>query len=340
LKRNFPGENMGPSDKGKDQYWVGFDLGGTKMLAMVFDSKLNAVGKERKKTRGFEGQKVGIARIISTIEAALKDAGVNPKQCRGIGVGAPGPLDLEKGILLETPNLGWSNVKLAKILEEHFRCPAILGNDVDIGTYGEYRFGAARKARCVVGLFPGTGIGGACIYEGRMIRGVNFSCMEIGHIPIQPQGPNSGAGLRGTLESLASRLAISSAAAAAAYRGDAPHLLSIAGTDVANIRSAALAQSVALGDKAVEEIIRQAGAWMGIGLASAVHLLAPDVILLGGGLVEAMPDVLTEEIEKSLKKHLMPSFKKSFEIRTASLGDYAGVTGAAAWAQENFCSTS
>lgn len=128
---------MGSSDKGKDQYWVGFDLGGTKMLAMVFDSKLNAVGKERKKTRGFEGQKVGIARIISTIEAALKDAGVNAKQCRGIGVGAPGPLDLEKGILLETPNLGWSNVKLAKILEDHFRCPVILGNDVDIGTYGE-----------------------------------------------------------------------------------------------------------------------------------------------------------------------------------------------------------
>lgn len=331
---------MGPSKDSDKKYWVGFDLGGTKMLAKVFDHKFKAVGKDRKKTRGFEGQKAGIDRIIATIENALNEAGISPKQCSGIGVGAPGPLDLEKGILLETPNLGWSDVKLAKILTDHFGCPAIIANDVDIGTYGEYRFGAAQKARCVLGLFPGTGIGGACIYEGRMIRGANFSCMEIGHIPIQPDGPASGAGLRGTLESLASRLAISSAAAAAAYRGDAPHLLSIAGTDLKNIRSGALAESVKKGDQAVEDIIRQAGCWMGIGLASAVHMLAPDVILLGGGLVEAMPDLLTEEIDTSLKNHLMPSFKKTYEIRVARLGDDAGVTGAAAWAQKNFCGPS
>ena len=164
--------------------------------------------------------------------------------------------------------------------------------------------------------------------------------MEVGHIPLQPEGPSSGAGLRGTLESLASRLAISSAAAAAAYRGDAPHLLSIAGTDIRDIRSGALAEAVKMGDHAVEEIIRQAAHWMGIGLASAVHLLAPDLILLGGGLVEAMPDLLKEEIETSLQEHLMPSFKNSFEIRIASLGDDAGVMGAAAWARENFSKTS
>ena len=317
-------------------YWIGFDLGGTKMFATVFDDKFNALGRKRKKTKGYEGQKAGVARIISTIEEALEEAEVSPKQLNGIGVGCPGPLDLDRGVILEAPNLGWKKVKLREELEDAFGAHTIIGNDVDIGLYGEYRFGAAKKARCVVGLFPGTGIGGGCIYEGQILRGASSSCMEIGHNPVQPAGPYSGISRKGSLEAVASRLAIASAAAAAAYRGDAPHLLSIAGTDIQNIRSGVIAESIEHGDTAVEDIVKQAGGWMGTALVSAVHLLAPEVILLGGGLIEAMPELLPKEIKRSLNTQLMPSFQDTYELRTAKLGDDAGVTGAAAWAQKNF----
>ncbi len=178
---------------------------------------------------------------------------------RGIGLGSAGPLDLDEGIILDAPNLGWKDVKIKSILEKEFGCPAVVLNDVDAGVYGEYRFGAARSSRCAVGVFPGTGIGGGCVYDGKILRGKTNSCMEIGHIQVVPDGPRCGCGLQGCLEAVASRLAISAAAAQAAYRGQAPHLLDIAGTSLDEIRSGALADAIAAGDTVVESIVRTGG---------------------------------------------------------------------------------
>ena len=241
----------------------------------------------------------GIARIIETINEAIAEAGVERGRLRGIGLGSAGPLDLDEGVILDAPNLGWKDVKMKATLEKEFGCPAAVMNDVDAGVYGEYRFGAARSSRCVLGVFPGTGIGGGCVYDGKILRGKTTSCMEIGHIQVVPDGPLCGCGLRGCLEAVASRLAISAAAAQAAYRGQAPHLLDIAGTSLDEIRSGALAESIEAGDTVVESIVRNAARHIGTAVASAVHLLAPDCIVLGGGLVEAMPDLIVSEIASS-----------------------------------------
>lgn len=313
-------------------YWLGFDLGGTKMLAMVFDHRFKMAGKARKKTKGAEGSAKGLARIKDTIDAALASAGIGSDRLGGIGIGAPGPLDLDAGVLLSAPNLCWTDVKLKKELEGVYGCPVHVINDVDAGTYGEYRFGAAKGARCALGIFPGTGIGGACIYEGTMLRGKTGSAMEIGHIQLLPNGPRCGCGQRGCLEALASRLAISRAAAAAAYRGQAPWLAEHIGTDINNIRSGALAGAVKNGDKAVEQILLDAAGWIGIGAATAINLLAPDVVVIGGGLAEAMPDLFEKEAGAAANEHVMPAFRGTFSVRTAKLGDDAGVLGAAAWA--------
>lgn len=327
---------MAKNESSETAYWAGFDLGGTKMLASVFDDSFKTVlGKKRRKTKGQEGAKAGVSRMIDTLEDALEEAGITKKQLNGIGVGCPGPLNLDLGIILNTPNLGWKNVKLRDALEEAFQCPVVIGNDVDIGLYGEYKFGAAKGARCAVGIFPGTGIGGGCIYDGKILRGKTSSCFEIGHIPILPKGPTSGIGLEGTLESVSSRLSIASLAAAAAYRGDAPVLLEIAGTDLSEIRSGTLAKSVEKGDKAVEDIIIQAAHWIGVGAATAVQLVTPEVLVLGGGLVEAMPDLFKKEVRASMEEHLMPSYKNTVDVKIAQLGDDSCVTGAAAWAAEN-----
>lgn len=150
-----------------------------------------------------------------------------------------------------------------------------------------------------------------------------------------PDGPLCGCGRKGCLEAMASRLAIASSAAAAVYRGEAPHLAEAAGTDVAKIRSGALAEAIKGGDKAVDEIVRSAARWLGVGVAAIVNLLAPDVIVLGGGLVEAMPDIYKDEVTCVVKQAAMPVFAEAYEIKISQLGDDAVAKGAAGWAEEN-----
>jgi glucokinase len=314
--------------------WVGFDLGGTKMLAVVYDDDFRPLGRSRTRSRGHEGKKAGLERIVAVVKEALKDASVDRKQLAGIGIGCPGPLDPIRGVIHEAPNLGWKNVPVKETLESAFGCPAVVGNDVDVGVFGEYRFGAARNANCVVGIFPGTGIGGGCVYHGKLIQGKNCTAMEIGHIPVLADGLPDGAGNVGTLESLASRLAISSAAAAAAWRGHAPYLREAAGTDIANMRSGVLARAVKE-DRAVEQILNVAARHLSMGVVTMVHLLAPDVIVLGGGLVEAMPDFFIDEVTRRVRKRVLPAYRDAVKVVAAELGDDAAVLGAAAWARES-----
>jgi len=315
------------------ELWLGFDLGGTKMQATVFDRALSPIATQRRKTKAQEGLRATLGRIQTTIEEALAQVGASKKSLTGIGIGVPGMLDLGKGTIVSAPNLGWKNVALSKYLRDRFGCPAILINDVDAGVYGEYALGAAQGARCVLGIFPGTGIGGGMVYEGKLISGAKRSCMEIGHIPVVADGPLCGCGRRGCLEAVAGRLAIAGACAQAALRGQAPFLMKMAGADLANIRSAAIADAIRSGDTTVEEIVRQAAQWIGRAAASCVNLFAPDTIVLGGGLVEAMPEIYRAEVTAIVRASVLPTFAKTFRVVTAKLGDDASASGAAAWAR-------
>lgn len=316
------------------EYRVGFDLGGTKMLAAVYNPDYKLIGSRRRKTKGGTGASAGLDRIIETIDQALADAKIRRNQIRSIGIGAPGMLDLNKGILVQAPNLGWHQVPLRKTLEKTFKVTVAVANDVDAGTFGEYRFGAARKARCVVGVFPGTGIGGACVYEGRILRGKVGSCMEVGHLLVRPGGDYCGCGRQGCLETVASRLAISAQLAAAAFRGETPRLLAMAGTELSQIRSGVIAAAIAGGEKVVERIVRAAAAQLGQAMVGLVHLLNPDVFVLGGGLVEELPGLYLAEVEKALDEGVLPAFHKSYKVVIARLGDHATAMGAAALAAD------
>ena len=301
------------------------------MFAGVFDADYNLLGRERKKTKGYLGQEAGVERVIATIRDALEAAKRPDAKLAGIGVGCPGPLDLDAGIMIDTPNLGWKDVPLKTILEAEFGCPTVILNDVDAGVYGEYRFGAGQGAYCLLGVFPGTGIGGGCVYRGQIFRGRTQSCMEIGHTPLIPLGPRSGAGQRGTLEAVASRLAIAAACTQAAYRGTAPYLMKEAGTTLTDIRSGTIAAAVKAGDVGVELAVRDACGLIGMSLGGAVNLLAPDIIILGGGLVEAMPELIVETVAAATDQHILPAFRGTYTIVPAKLGDNAAILGAAAW---------
>lgn len=313
--------------------WIGFDLGGTKMLATVFDAELNPLGAERKKTKAHQGLKSGLTRITQTIREALSAAEVDLEEIAGIGIGCPGPVDMEKGTVLDPPNLGWGEVPMQKHLQREFDRPVVVLNDVDAGVYGEYRFGAAKGCRTALGVFPGTGIGGGCIYDGAILRGRQTSCMEIGHIPVLPNGPLCGCGQRGCLEAVASRLAVAASAARSAYRGDAPYVQKAAGTDLTQIRSSILSDAIDAGDEAIEKIVKDAARHIGIAVAGVVHLISPDIVILGGGLVEAMPELFVKGVYAAAEGRVMPAFSKTFTVVTSKLGDDAVVMGAAAWAK-------
>jgi len=303
------------------------------MLAVVFDESFEIISKKKRKTRGEEGSSVGLKRLGDAIQEALDQVEIKICQVSGIGIGAPGPLDLKKGILVNAPNLGWTRAPVRKVLESRFDIPVFVINDVDAGVYGEFRFGAAKEARTAVGIFPGTGIGGGGVFRGELIQGDRQSCMEIGHLVVQPGGSRCGCGQYGCLETVSSRLAISAAALVAAHRGKAPYLLEQSGGVLSEIRSGLLAQSIKEGDKAVENIVRRAASWIGIGVSTLVQLFAPDVVVLGGGLVEAMPELFLSEVEKSARKNVMSVYKNSFKLKVAELGDDAAVLGAASWGQ-------
>ena len=315
--------------------WVGFDLGGTKMLAAVYNDRFKVLGRARQKSKGMEGAKAGLDRVIETIRMALTDAKLTRPTISGIGIAVPGPVNSDEGTVIEMPNLGWRNMKLAEALRKVFRCPVSVLNDVDAGTYGEYRFGAGKDGRTVVGIFPGTGIGGGCVYRGEIFSGASRSCLEIGHIHVQPMGAVCGCGSWGCLETVASRLAISQAVAAAAYRGEAPFILKEAGTNIKDIRSGLLADAVAHGEKSVIRILEDAARWIGIGTATVINLLNPDIIVLGGGLVTAVPDIFLKGIRTEANSHCMKAFRNTAKIVIAELGDDATVHGAAAWAMRS-----
>jgi glucokinase len=327
-------KEQGERGEGAGRVWVGIDLGGTKMLVRVYDDAFKGLAGGKKKTRGRDGADATVARMIEMVREGLGEAGVDPARVAGIGVGCPGPLDLETGVLLELPNLGWREVPIKRALEAAFGCPVSVLNDVDAGVFGEYAFGAARGARCALGVFPGTGIGGGCVYEGRLLRGRTRSCLELGHVQVVPNGALCGCGRRGCLETVASRLAVAAAAAAAAYRGEAPHLLQLAGMNLSRIRSGLLAEAMAAGDDRVRQIVEQAAEWLGVGVAGAVNLLAPDVVVLGGGLVEALGASYVKTVCAALDARVMPAFAGTYTVKAAALGDEAVVQGAAAWARE------
>lgn len=316
------------------EHSIGFDLGGTKMYAVVFDGDLKEVGSSRVPTDGHKGEKDGMRRILSTTRAAMAQAGIKNKHLKAFGIGCPGVVDFEKGILRGATNLGWADVKVAGYLEDKLGVKVAVLNDVDAGTYAEYSMGAGKKSRSLLGIFPGTGVGGGFVYEGHILRGKAASCMEIGNLRL------AGTTLEGEsdepvrLEALAGRLGVAAACATEAARGGAPSVMKLAGTDIKAIKSGTIKKAIDSGEEAVEKIIKRSISYLGLGAAAVVDLLAPDTIVLGGGLVEKMPKLYTDGLRKAIKANASAALAKGISIKVAKLGDNAVAVGAAAYAIE------
>ncbi len=310
-----------------EEYFVGVDIGGTKILSIVVNDKFEILSRCRKKTRGWMKDAKPENKIIHIIEESIIEAG-NPK-LKGIGVGAPGPVDPKNGIIINTPNLGWENFPIAEILSKYFSVPVILDNDVNLGTYAEWVLGNKKDAKHVVGVFPGTGIGGGLIINRKIVHGASGGAGEVGHMTLQIDGPLCGCGKRGCLEALASRIAITRDISALILRGESPYLYEKVGTDVSKIRSSMIAEAIENGDKKVEYIVRKAAYLTGIAIANLINILSPELVILGGGLIDALGKIYEEEIQKAVKEHAMPFLRKKVSIEIGKLGDDAVALGSA-----------
>jgi glucokinase len=317
---------------------LGIDFGGTKLLAAIVDTGTGeVVATSKKKTSAEDRPEELMGRLYEAGEAALKAAKMKPAQIAGIGVGIAGQVDASRGILLGTPNLSQATVDLpmAKLLRDRFGVPAALRNDVQIAALGELHFGAGRGAADFLCVFVGTGVGGAIVRGGEIVTGAAGSAGEIGHLVVDAGGRHCGCGGHGHLEAYASRTAITRSLLGDLKRGRAtvlrelvPDLEQQDAPGGTAIRSGVLAKAIKAGDELTTETVHEAGRYLGLGIASAINLLNPQRIVLGGGVIEAV-DLLFDVAARYARLESLPTPARSVEIVRAGLGDNAGVVGAA-----------
>ncbi len=318
----------------KAEYVVGVDLGGTKILAGIFDNSLECIGTAKVSTKPQRGVETVIERIERCVQDAVDEADLTMKQVAGVGIGAPGAVDFEMGSVIFAPNMeGWKDVPLKKELEKQLGVPVFVENDANIAVLGVHVAELKSKPRHVAGIFVGTGIGGGLIINGDLYSGFNHTAGEIGHMVIDINGPKCGCGNKGCFEALASRTAIFQRIKAGIKEGEKTLLTEMLGDALEDLRSGDLRKAIRRGDKFVGKVIEQTAEYIGIGIANLVNILSPEVVVLGGGVIEALSDEMMTIITKTAKEHAMPGTIKGVEIIASKLGDRAGITGAAVLAR-------
>ena len=321
------------ADQNKE-YLLGVDLGGTKILTGVFDAKLDLQGTAKVSTKAGRGVDAVIGRIARCVKEAVDECDLKLAQVRGLGVGAPGAVDTETGRVIFAPNLpDWKDIPLQKALEKELDVPVFLGNDCNVCTLGVFEKEFKAKPKHLLGIFIGTGIGGGLILNGELFCGHNLTAGEIGHMVLEVNGPKCGCGNRGCFEALASRSAIFRKIQSAVKEGQKTLLTDMLGEDLKDLRSGHLRKAIRRGDKFVEKVVEDAAEYTGIGVANLINILNPEIVVVGGGLIEALGDEMMPTIVKTAKEHLMPGTFSGIEIKASKLGDDAGITGAAVLAR-------
>jgi glucokinase len=305
---------------------IGIDVGGTKVMIGLFDEEFQVIEEIKKKTPQDEQEFASL--ITESCEELNKAAAGKSLKLATVGIGFSGKIT-EKGVVETAANIpavvGFSFKKALAALD----VPILAHNDVNAALYGEHKFGAAQGCKHAIGVFIGTGIGGAILINGKLYHGATGDAGDIGNYLLQPFGPLAGSARHGVLDDVASRTAIAADAAALAIKQWAPSLLENAGTDLRNIKSSALAQAIEGGDKAIEELVRSRAQIVGIVLSNFVDFLNPEMVVLGGGLTEALPEIIRDEVAAGIEGHASPTARKKVKVVIAKLMGHAVTIGAA-----------
>lgn len=325
-KASMAGEGEKRMEEQDEQPVIVVDLGGTSIRAALVRGGTMR-GRVRCETPAGEGPERVIEAIAGAIERVMRAEGVHPQAAIGevgvVAIASPGPLNAAKGIVYSAPNLlGWHDVPLGALLEERIGLRVQLLKDANAAALAEHSMGAGRGASTMVYVTLSTGIGGGLILNGELFEGPDGTAGEVGHMTIDEHGPICNCGNRGCVETKASGTAIARRAAALIAAGT----LRIEGTHAPS--AAQVIAAAHAGNAAAGALIGEAGGSVGLALVGIIHLFNPEVIVLGGGLIQAGP-LLLAPIEAAIERHAIQMPRSRARIAVAALGDDAGLWGAA-----------
>lgn len=307
----------------------GIDLGGTKIQAAIVDAGGDVIGQARRPTPTSGGPADVAEAMAEALRAAAEETGVEPAALAGVGVGSPGDADEKTGVVSSARNLpGWEgSFPLAEALKEALGAGVRVGNDVQVATEAEFHLGAGQEFQSLIGVFWGTGVGGGLVLDGKPWLG-RGAAGEIGHMVVERGGAKCPCGRRGCLEAYAGRSAMEAEARRRHGDGDKTDLFHLMEKhEKPRLTSGIWARALDHGDHLAEKLIERAVEALGTGIASAVNLLDPEAVILGGGLGIRFGERLMDPLTEEMSKHLFVD-KRPPAVRVASLGDLGGAIGA------------
>jgi glucokinase len=313
------------------QYVLGIDIGGTNLVvgAVADDgSALHALGTEPTRSEAGAGDVVERLAALPRLAIDTTQREVPGAEIIGIGVGAPGPLDTKRGIVLLTPNLGWVNLPLRHIIEDRLGLPTALDNDANCAVLGEWWVGAARGSRHAIGLTIGTGIGGGIILDGKLYHGASDVAGEIGHTTIDTEGRRCKCGNYGCLEAYASGPNIAVRAIEALEAGAESRLPGYVDGDLSRVTAQTVYQAAYDGDELALEVVNDTARFLGAGIANLLNVFNPEVVVICGGVTLA-GDHLFVPLRREVARRAFRPAVNACRIVPCELVGTAGVYGAA-----------
>ena len=296
------------------KYIIGIDLGGTYIKLGLLDSEYRILDKQVLHTAKFIKKESLILAITDAVKCFIAAHQLKAKDALGIGIGLPGPIDSQGGIVRFLPNIpGWRDVPLKAILSKKLRIPVFIDNDANLMALAEYNIGSAKGSINAVCITLGTGVGGGLIINGRLFRGSAFAAGEVGHMPINEDGPVCNCHGRACLER---------------YIGNKRILQTIKETFKKDISLEELSAMAGRGNAKAIKIWQETGKKIGVALTSVVNLLNPDCVVIGGGVAKA-GKILFDSIGKTVKVRAMKTQRQHVKILKAKLGEDSGIIGAA-----------
>jgi glucokinase len=310
------------------RYVVGIDIGGTNIVVgTVAEDGSEVLGLVAQPTLAEQGANAVLNRIVKLSRASM--AGAAGTEIVGLGIGSPGPLDTKRGVVLLTPNLGWTNYPVRDRLAQALGLPATLDNDANCAIFGEWWRGAARGAEHVVGLTIGTGIGGGIVLGGQIYRGASDIAGEIGHMTIDSTGRRCKCGNYGCLEAYASGPAIAARAVEGVEAGVDTALPDYVDGDLSKITAQVVYEAAHDGDDYAREVVKDTAKFLGAGIANIINIFNPQVVVICGGVTLA-GDRLFVPLVSEVKRRAFKPAVDVCRIVPGELTGTAGVYGAAA----------